>query len=400
MSLIVNIRLAYGLAVLALVTQTVTGCSGAEEPGEEAAVVEHAVPEAMLTTLTLSADAVNRLRIAVEPIDSSTVAPTRTVGGEVVVPPGESIVVAAPVAGTVLPPEGGALPFAGARVRSAQPLLRLVALPADRDMSRVQQELRVAQAQLEQARAEYERLEPLYADRLIPARQFESARANLVAAEAAHEVAVSQSRLVQGAATGELGGLSALLITAPAAGVIRSLSAASGQTVAAGTPLAEILGTERLWIRVPVYGGDAGRFDLSADVVVRGLGGSGTALRGVPVAAPPSADATAASVNLYYEIGGDGAGALRPGERVEVILPMNAPHQAALTVPLASLVRDMSGGSWVYVRVDSQTFTRQRVDVVRIFGDRAVIALGPPPGTEVVTAGAAELFGTEFGAGH
>ena len=35
-----------------------------------------------------------------------------------------------------------------------------------------------------------------------------------------------------------------------------------------------------------------------------------------------------------------------------------------------------------------------------IQGDLAVLAAGPPVGATVVTAGAAELFGTEFGVGH
>jgi len=37
------------------------------------------------------------------------------------------------------------------------------------------------------------------------------------------------------------------------------------------------------------------------------------------------------------------------------------------------------------------------VEVSRIAGDRASLARGPAPGARVVTAGAAELFGTEFG---
>ncbi|MEJ7811102.1 MAG: hypothetical protein WKG32_11885, partial [Gemmatimonadaceae bacterium] len=67
--------------------------------------------------------------------------------------------------------------------------------------------------------------------------------------------------------------------------------------------------------------------------------------------------------------------------------------------PAAAIVRDMSGGSWVYERMDSLTFARRRVEVARVVGGRAVLAIGPKAGTPVVIAGAAELFGTEFGAG-
>jgi hypothetical protein len=39
------------------------------------------------------------------------------------------------------------------------------------------------------------------------------------------------------------------------------------------------------------------------------------------------------------------------------------------------------------------------VEVSRVVGGKAVLALGPKLGTPVVTAGSVELFGTEFGAG-
>jgi hypothetical protein len=38
--------------------------------------------------------------------------------------------------------------------------------------------------------------------------------------------------------------------------------------------------------------------------------------------------------------------------------------------------------------------------VAAVVGEQAALASGPPPGASVVTDGAAELFGTEFGAGH
>ncbi len=40
-----------------------------------------------------------------------------------------------------------------------------------------------------------------------------------------------------------------------------------------------------------------------------------------------------------------------------------------------------------------------RVAMADVVGDAAVLRQGPSPGTRVVTVGAAELFGTEFGAG-
>jgi hypothetical protein len=51
----------------------------------------------------------------------------------------------------------------------------------------------------------------------------------------------------------------------------------------------------------------------------------------------------------------------------------------------------------VYEKTGDRSYTRRRVVVRYVAADTAVLESGPPPGTTVVTAGAAELFGTETG---
>ena len=63
-------------------------------------------------------------------------------------------------------------------------------------------------------------------------------------------------------------------------------------------------------------------------------------------------------------------------------------------------MHDAQGGTWVYEQTKPHTYVRRRVDLSRVQGDLAILARGPAPGTVVVIEGAAELFGTEFGAGH
>lgn len=69
------------------------------------------------------------------------------------------------------------------------------------------------------------------------------------------------------------------------------------------------------------------------------------------------------------------------------------------TVPYAALLYDASGATWVYTNPESLVFVRHRVSVEDIAGDLAMLSDGPAVGTAVVTAGAAELFGAEFGVG-
>lgn len=381
---------------LALALGTAVACDKAPPKPVAAAKVNNPVAEGSLTTVTLTTDAVRRLGIETAIVDSLIGSAARVVGGEIVVPPGLSIIVNAPVAGRLLAPPSGGVPVAGARVTRGRILLRIAPLPPD--VAQASRDNAIASARLAQARAEAERTARLFREGLVAARDHERAQSELASASATASSASGQNAMVGGA--GAVAGMSVLSIPSPSNGVVRLLNAAPGQTVAAGSPLLEVMRTDRLWVRVPLYAGDARRVRRGAPATVRPLGGAdGASMTATPVAAPPSADASAASVDLFYEV--RGAGALRPGERVDVAIPLGgaSTDERGLAVPLSAVVRDMSGGSWVYERTDSVTFIRRRVEVARVAGSLAILASGPKPGTKVVTAGTAELFGTEFGAG-
>jgi hypothetical protein len=53
----------------------------------------------------------------------------------------------------------------------------------------------------------------------------------------------------------------------------------------------------------------------------------------------------------------------------------------------------------LYVRTAPTVFSRVRIELSHVVGGLAVLRRGPAAGTDVVSSGAAELFGTEFGAG-
>jgi hypothetical protein len=69
-------------------------------------------------------------------------------------------------------------------------------------------------------------------------------------------------------------------------------------------------------------------------------------------------------------------------------------------VPTAAIIRDINGGEWVYRKTGPDTYLRQRIEVASVSGDTALLARGLERGAEIVTDGAAELFGTEFGTPH
>jgi hypothetical protein len=69
-------------------------------------------------------------------------------------------------------------------------------------------------------------------------------------------------------------------------------------------------------------------------------------------------------------------------------------------IPYAAVIYTPDGETWTYTSPEPLVFVREAIDVERIDGDKVILTAGPETGTEVVTLGAAELFGAEAGVGH
>jgi len=369
--------------------------------GEPAAAPKPAAPatvqqpqtEAQLTTVTLSDEAVKRLDLQTAEAKLERVAEVRTLGGEIVVPEGRAVAVAAPVAGT-LTAVGDARP--GSRVSRGQAIFRLVPLVPDERNQRIEADraLSEAQAQEEAARQRLDRLEQLLKDGAASQRSVEEARAQRAVALATLDAA--RERLAV-ASRNPIGAQGDIAVAAPLAGVLQAVHAAQGQTVAASAPLFDVAQVDTLWVRVPVYAGDVAGLDASQPAVVGGLRETGPSRPARRVTAPPKADPSAASVDLFFELT-DAAAAFRPGERVTVQLPL-ASSADGLVVPDSAIVYDVHGATWVYEDLGSNKYARRRVEVARTVGNRAIISRGLSQGTKVVIVGTAELFGVEFGVG-
>jgi hypothetical protein len=68
-----------------------------------------------------------------------------------------------------------------------------------------------------------------------------------------------------------------------------------------------------------------------------------------------------------------------------------------IAVPYAALIYDGQGVSWVYTVPEERTYQRVQVVVDHIEGDTALLADGVDPGSDVVTVGATEVYGSELG---
>jgi multidrug efflux pump subunit AcrA (membrane-fusion protein) len=186
-------------------------------------------------------------------------------------------------------------------------------------------------------------------------------------------------------------------LRAPFDGLITELKAAAGQTVAAGAAVAELAQTNNLWLRASVYVGDLPALDITQPAMVTRLGREATGpWRQVSrVTGPPVANPLAASVDLFFDLPGNSALPLRPGERVALRLPLQATSRALL-VPQGAVVYDVNGGTWVYEQRAPTQYARRRVELGGPAGTNVIVVRGLAEGMTIVTVGAAELYGTEF----
>lgn len=387
------------------VANSTTPVVKAEKPSPPATVTK-VLKEDEINVVKLTPEAEQRIGIETAAVERRSIRQSRTYGGEVMVPLGQSVLVAAPLGGE-LQVTDKMLPRPGARVRKGQPILLLSPLltPEARTTlaaARVDAEgqIKNARTQVEGTRIAFQRAKKLLRDDVGSQRnvdeteaQHEFALKTLEAAEARRDL------LVKALGEFDKGTGSPLTIEAPTDGLLRALNAQPGQAVPAGAALFEIVDLSRVWVRVPIYVGD--EFELRTDEVAEVVpltarpGGTWLSEVAKPVDAPPSANANAGTVDAYYEVD-NSHGRLIPGERVGVVVPL-VNEATSLTLPWSAVIHDIHGGTWVYEAIAERTYSRRRV-VVRFVRDSiAVLDHGPGVGAKVVTAGASELFGTEIG---
>lgn len=290
--------------------------------------------EGDLVILTLKSEAEQALRLKTIAVEKRIVPAVRLFSGEVVTPLAAEGKPVAPVLGGTL-----------------DEVLRLADLQAAAD-GRILQ----AQVQMDAAKIAVERAQKMLSAEAGSVRGVDEAKATLQLAEAAMTTAKAQRDLL-------------------------------------GSPVGQG-GAKRAWVRVAIYSGEAALLDDKAPVSIRSLVSTSKAQSTKPVAGPPTANALTNTIDWYYELPADTP--LRAGERAAVEIPTTDSKQEALVIPFNAVLHDIHGGQWVYAKTGEHSYTRKRIQVARLAGADAVLSSGPPAGTQIVTDGSAELFGTEF----
>jgi hypothetical protein len=77
--------------------------------------------------------------------------------------------------------------------------------------------------------------------------------------------------------------------------------------------------------------------------------------------------------------------------------PVRSAAGKKTVIPFAAVLYDPNGETWTYTSPKPLVFVRHDISVDRIDGNRAILSTGPPAGTSVVTVGATEIWGVEYG---
>ena len=229
---------------------------------------------------------------------------------------------------------------------------------------------RAAKVEVDAAKAEFDRVSALYADRLVTLAQYNAAKAALDRARAAYSAPAASGRAVS-----------------PISGVVTSLSA-NGQYVETGAPIATVASSGRLTLRAEVpfksYNDVTDASDARICVPATGISVQVSELDGRRADAGNSiAGASGGYVPVTFSLRNDGS--LIPGSAVEVYL-IGKGSRNALTVPKSALV-EQQGTFFVFVRLDEDCYRKIPVKVGPSDGKYVEILSGLNGGEQVVSTG-------------
>jgi len=361
-----------------------------------------------------------KVPVVVERAPRRTLVEVARLPGEVEALPSRQAFVTPPVAGTLEPPPGGAIPAPGDRVEAGQVVALLVPLLAGPDLLtflagrqqlealRVQLSTQEAEARargeratavLEQARRAHARVRDLAAENARSARELEEAASaeRIAAAEEgaanklAELLAATRANLAGGGGDADLSrGLPAVPLRAPIAGFVASVHASRGEHVTPERSLLRIIDTSVVEVEARLPEASVRRIGegrrawaeaLDAPGELAPLTGEGA---GRFLYVGHEVDEATRTVPLVWKVENK-VGALRPGQTVDVHVETSR-AESAVAIPVSALVAE--DARWVvFVELSGETYERRDVTLGIRSGEWVEVRSGVAEGEWVVTKG-------------
>lgn len=298
--------------------------------------------------------------------------------GEIVIPPAQQRVVAAPAAGLI-----EALTVSvGDTVRSGQVLVRLRSTQSQE----LQRDVLQSGSQLDLAQRQLARDEALFREGLIPQARLEAARAQVRQAQALADERRSALRATTGGARIQADGLVSL--NAPAQGQVLAQLAEVGQRVEAMTPLYRLAILRPLWVDLQVPAREAHGIRQGDPVQLVAPSGTAPPTTGQVVTVGPLVDTRSQSRTVRARLS-DSQADWQPGELVRVRLQRRG-QDGGVTLPADALMPAAGDAQQVFVARSGDRFELVGVTLLSRQGDEVTVT-GVPAGSKVVMRGTAAL---------
>jgi membrane fusion protein (multidrug efflux system) len=229
--------------------------------------------------------------------------------------------------------------------------------------------LQVAEARERNARAELDRVKPLFDDGVVPRSTYDDAVAEVEVAEG--QLAEARTRLGKNE------------VRAPFAGVLSLKTAQLGQYVSSGDAIVQLTKVNPLELIFPVPEGEASKVKIGQKVEGR-VGRCGEAFTGTVEALDPTVDTATRTLQIQALVSNE-EGALRPGMSARLRVVVGSLGDVVL-VPRPALISQ--GTRYLLYLIDGEgTVSEREVLPGEFLLDRVEIKKGLEGGEQVIVAG-------------
>jgi len=386
-----------GLAAAALFVWRKTG------PAEEEAAAPAAASTGRVTFL-MEQQWLIKLKLA--KAEEATRAPQIQSTGRVVPVPSKRAIVAPPVGGIL---QSGTMPRIGQQVAQGQLLATLVQTPTAGEVAQIQaannqvqientrieaERRRLAQneiearARLEEATHDLGRSQRLYEKKAYSAKALESDELAQKVAASQLEAIREQIRALQTLTPPRATSGSTYEVRAPIAGTIVNVSKATGEQVAPGDAIIEIVALDTVWVEAPVFEKDLGRLARQGRATFTTAAYPDQEFHGRLINISKVVDEQSRTAKAIFEVP-NGSEQLSIGMQANLRLDAGSEVQVLL-IPREAVL-DNEGKKIVYVLLSGEEFERRDVVLGDEYGGQVAILSGIKAGERVVTQGAYQL---------
>lgn len=233
----------------------------------------------------------------------------------------------------------------------------------------------VANASLEQAQDNFNRLEQLYKKRSLPERDFIAAKVMLAQSNANKSIAAKN--------------LYDTRLYASFSGIVTKKLIEAGSTVAPGLPAFNIVKTDKVYAVAAISENDisALKIGASADIIIPSLSKK---VSSTVTIINPQADNFSKTYTVKVRLN-NADGKLLPGMITDVIINTGK-IQNAVVIPSSALVRDADNINYVFIARPDNTAFKKRVTISTMTGTSDVVVKdGLQAGDKLIVAGQTNL---------